>query len=99
MPISDFGQWWNLQEGRKVQNTVESRFMRLRSFRVSDLANKVIDQSTITLKNYIYYKKFTNQTNTTNVLQYLTIHTIQSKQHIRSNKNQKSNPKVLILKD
>ena len=32
MPISDFGQWWNLQEGRKVQNTVESRFMRLRRF-------------------------------------------------------------------
>ena len=73
--------------------------MRLRSFRVSDLANKVIDQCTVTLKNYIYYKKFTNQTNTTNFLQYLTIHTIQSKQHIRSNKNQKSNPKVLILKD
>ena len=73
--------------------------MRLRSFRVSDLTIKAIEQCAITLKNYIYYKKFTNQTNTTNFLQYLTIHTIQSKQHIRPTKNQKSNPKVLILKD
>ena len=88
-----------LNSRSRVRNEVESRFMRLRSFRVSNLTNKVIDQCAITLKNYIYYKKFTNQTNTTNFLQYLTIHTIQSKQHIQPTKNQKSNPKVLILKD